>query len=131
MHGLTPRQYRTALTATRRWTLVLQLGQRVLHRKVRRAGLLPIGVTRGAGPAGVAGRERAGSCSRLTCPGTRHASYTPGPSWIAAASLPGTRRPSPALPLSFPRSEEHTSELQSRNDISYAVFCLKKKKKKK
>src|SRR6059058_1210565 len=26
------------------------------------------------------------------------------------------------------RSEEHTSELQSRNDISYAVFCLKKKK---
>src|SRR6059058_2482349 len=23
------------------------------------------------------------------------------------------------------RSEEHTSELQSRNDISYAVFCLK------
>src|SRR6059058_6380693 len=23
-----------------------------------------------------------------------------------------------------PRSEEHTSELQSRNDISYAVFCL-------
>src|SRR6059058_6516898 len=25
------------------------------------------------------------------------------------------------------RSEEHTSELQSRNDISYAVFCLKKK----
>src|ERR1044071_10348549 len=28
------------------------------------------------------------------------------------------------------RSEEHTSELQSRVDISYAVFCLKKKKKK-
>src|SRR6059058_4948752 len=27
-----------------------------------------------------------------------------------------------------PRSEEHTSELQSRNDSSYAVFCLKKKK---
>src|ERR1044071_10294754 len=27
------------------------------------------------------------------------------------------------------RSEEHTSELQSRVDISYAVFCLKKKKK--
>src|ERR1044071_3969685 len=27
--------------------------------------------------------------------------------------------------LSIPRSEEHTSELQSRVDISYAVFCLK------
>src|SRR3546814_1880447 len=29
------------------------------------------------------------------------------------------------------RSEEHTSELQSLMCISYAVFCLKKKKKKK
>src|SRR3546814_5203406 len=42
------------------------------------------------------------------------------------------------LPLSFethqachttPRSEEHTSELQSLMRISYAVFCLKKKQK--
>src|SRR3546814_2785218 len=31
--------------------------------------------------------------------------------------------------LAFPhRSEEHTSELQSLMRISYAVFCLKKKK---
>src|SRR3546814_6023632 len=29
------------------------------------------------------------------------------------------------------RSEEHTSELQSLMRISYAVFCLKKKKRKK
>src|SRR3546814_8862062 len=29
-----------------------------------------------------------------------------------------------------PRSEEHTSELQSLMRISYAVFCLKKKKDK-
>src|SRR3546814_3934328 len=29
----------------------------------------------------------------------------------------------------FIRSEEHTSELQSLMRISYAVFCLKKKKK--
>src|SRR3546814_10050916 len=29
---------------------------------------------------------------------------------------------------SKPRSEEHTSELQSLMRISYAVFCLKKKK---
>src|SRR3546814_5726268 len=28
----------------------------------------------------------------------------------------------------MPRSEEHTSELQSLMRISYAVFCLKKKK---
>src|SRR3546814_1232971 len=31
-------------------------------------------------------------------------------------------------PYAFPRSEEHTSELQSLMRISYAVFCLKKKK---
>src|SRR3546814_4078822 len=31
--------------------------------------------------------------------------------------------------LRTPRSEEHTSELQSLMRISYAVFCLKKKKK--
>src|SRR3546814_4474010 len=31
----------------------------------------------------------------------------------------------------FRRSEEHTSELQSLMRISYAVFCLKQKKKKK
>src|SRR3546814_3870811 len=31
--------------------------------------------------------------------------------------------------LRFHRSEEHTSELQSLMRISYAVFCLKKKKK--
>src|SRR3546814_2589946 len=35
-----------------------------------------------------------------------------------------------ACPPGAPRSEEHTSELQSLMRISYAVFCLKKKKKK-
>src|SRR3546814_4327817 len=33
----------------------------------------------------------------------------------------------PGTPVK-PRSEEHTSELQSLMRISYAVFCLKKKK---
>src|SRR5213075_3537053 len=48
--------------------------------------------------------------------------------------------PTTAFPAAFPaarvyarrspgRSEEHTSELQSRLVTSYAVFCLKKKKK--
>src|SRR3546814_2660157 len=40
---------------------------------------------------------------------------TPAFSWSAA--------------ISVGRSEEHTSELQSLMRISYAVFCLKKKKK--
>src|SRR3546814_10562234 len=35
-----------------------------------------------------------------------------------------------ARPCAHERSEEHTSELQSLMRISYAVFCLKKKKKK-
>src|SRR3546814_9452478 len=38
-------------------------------------------------------------------------------------ALPSRRQTSPAF-----RSEEHTSELQSLMRISYAVFCLKKKK---
>src|SRR3546814_5270863 len=33
-----------------------------------------------------------------------------------------------AIDIGFSRSEEHTSELQSLMRISYAVFCLKKKK---
>src|SRR3546814_3879700 len=42
---------------------------------------------------------------------------------IGGAQLPRPHRiPTPA------RSEEHTSELQSLMRISYAVFCLKKKK---
>src|ERR1044071_10405109 len=47
----------------------------------------------------------------------------------ASAPSPPRRwsRPRPSRPASG-RSEEHTSELQSRVDISYAVFCLKKKK---
>src|SRR3546814_7065775 len=42
-----------------------------------------------------------------------------------SSCLSGCRR------LAFYRSEEHTSELQSLMRISYAVFCLKKKKDKK
>src|SRR3546814_3295272 len=40
----------------------------------------------------------------------------------------GRTRLRTAVPFHPPRSEEHTSELQSLMRISYAVFCLKKKK---
>src|SRR3546814_2833950 len=40
-----------------------------------------------------------------------------------------TAAPARALTRARPRSEEHTSELQSLMRISYAVFCLKKKRK--
>src|SRR3546814_4497720 len=44
------------------------------------------------------------------------------------AMLKGLAGPLADLTL-CPRSEEHTSELQSLMRISYAVFCLKKKNK--
>src|SRR3546814_6005455 len=40
------------------------------------------------------------------------------------------RRKDPRAARKLARSEEHTSELQSLMRISYAVFCLKKKKQK-
>src|SRR3546814_7164324 len=43
-------------------------------------------------------------------------------------ALPDDRRSRGEHALQEPRSEEHTSELQSLMRISYAVFCLKKKK---
>src|SRR3546814_10754454 len=49
-----------------------------------------------------------------------HRGYGQDPCWA-----PQSLRKSPQSQ----RSEEHTSELQSLMRISYAVFCLKKKKK--
>src|SRR3546814_3749171 len=54
------------------------------------------------------------------------------PNCASHAGLIGPkRRPrkAQAFPSTSKRSEEHTSELQSPMRISYAVFCLKKKKK--
>src|SRR3546814_10228043 len=69
------------------------------------------------------------------------------PSWSPAGTTPATPRPVPpgrstkrarttgcrwtSTSATSSRSEEHTSELQSLMRISYAVFCLKKKKEKK
>src|SRR3546814_3355414 len=59
----------------------------------------------------------------------------PGRRWWRSASIRRFRPPPEAVCQAcrlrkFPgtRSEEHTSELQSLMRISYAVFCLKKKK---
>src|SRR3546814_4264873 len=49
---------------------------------------------------------------------------------LMKVDLPALGSPtSPASASSLSRSEEHTSELQSLMRISYAVFCLKNKKK--
>src|SRR5213080_2725502 len=59
--------------------------------------------------------------------------YTLFPYTTLFRSRVGARRPAawgrvPAAGArEHPRSEEHTSELQSHSGISYAVFCLKKK----
>src|SRR3546814_8118751 len=52
---------------------------------------------------------------------------TPAPT-VRPPSRIAKRRPS-SIATGLIRSEEHTSELQSLMRISYAVFCLKKKKK--
>src|SRR3546814_6401008 len=57
--------------------------------------------------------------------------YFTGVEWwrserLTAVVLPVEGKPCIVTP--FFRSEEHTSELQSLMRISYAVFCLKKKK---
>src|SRR3546814_7308895 len=46
---------------------------------------------------------------------------------IDAVNFVSVRARSSLSAVSSPRSEEHTSELQSLMRISYAVFCLKKK----
>src|SRR3546814_8460895 len=70
------------------------------------------------GPTGPGRRERA--------PGSRPRQ----PRGTADAALRVRRLPlHPGLRALRTRSEEHTSELQSLMRISYAVFCLKKKKK--
>src|SRR3546814_3371085 len=49
---------------------------------------------------------------------------------VVLAGLGATRLGSEFIPQLDERSEEHTSELPSLMRISYAVFCLKKKKNK-
>src|SRR3546814_10280481 len=67
-------------------------------------------------------RDMLAPVPRLRSGRTGAANINPWP-FSVPPSLRGTSRPSQAY-----RSEEHTSELQSLMRISYAVFCLKKKK---
>src|SRR3546814_2095520 len=76
----------------------------------------------------------------LSCPSTLHSNTIESfQRSTAAGGLPRDNREKPmsiltrgisaALLAAGMRSEEHTSELQSLMRSSYAVFCLKKKKK--
>src|SRR3546814_4219882 len=55
----------------------------------------------------------------------RHAGVSTYDQDVFVNAVGGVRITEPAADL--PRSEEHTSELQSLMRLSYAVFCLKKK----
>src|SRR3546814_7867468 len=66
---------------------------------------------------------------REICPDARHLGL--GEPQLAVADLRPflLDQPGELLGAGLARSEEHTSELQSLMRISYAVLCLKKKKK--
>src|SRR3546814_10120761 len=66
---------------------------------------------------------RSSPCSRSQPAGVRPVRQAPSLS-LCASGTSGRCSSS----MLFHRSEEHTSELQSLMRISYAVFCLKKKK---
>src|SRR3546814_7135941 len=92
--------------------------------ELRGNGDAPLAIDRGKiGARILAGRHnRHRSAPRIRATGQNF----PGPG-IAGFRLVRLGR---RMPLSYclSRSEEHTSELQSLMRISYAVFCLKKKK---
>src|SRR3546814_10055539 len=73
-------------------------------------------------------RRATGDFDRETAAGREHVRPLDGlrrlVDRLCIAELEGLQRQQHAA-----RSEEHTSELQSLMRISYAVFCLKKKKK--
>src|SRR3546814_1780452 len=66
-------------------------------------------------------------------PALVHLRFRPDPrsATLLRQADPHWYRDLPGRALRDPRSEEHTSELQSLMRLSYAVFCLKKKKKNK
>src|SRR3546814_16140695 len=73
-------------------------------------------------------RSRVARCDRPRLPDRRIVADPRDPRAVRAPFRRRTLRDRRRTDLDRPRSEEHTSELQSLMRISYAVFCLKKKK---
>src|SRR3546814_4258563 len=82
---------------------------------------LPLTSTGGANGGCTAPGASSSACTASSPPS---ASSMPTSTYATPASSSARRTNSPR------RSEEHTSELQSLMRISYAVFCLKKTKRK-
>src|SRR3546814_6744850 len=82
-------------------------------------------------------RRISSNCAQNHCPHLTSVAH-PLKRLVMTSELPKTFEPSAIEARWYPhweskglfRSEEHTSELQSLMRISYAVFCLKKKKHK-
>src|SRR3546814_9888856 len=90
----------------------------------RRAALAPARDPRVLEHAAPADPGYARSAARHRDGGRGGAGFAGRPDRAAAAARPRHRQR--LHPVGAPRSEEHTSELQSLMRISYAVFCLKK-----
>src|SRR3546814_7679861 len=86
----------------------------------------------GARPSGFSIRTGSGSAGESRDKGRlREGGRREGGRFVVVrnrAEVNGRPRPSRDAGRALRRSEEHTSELQSLMRISYAVFCLKKKK---
>src|SRR3546814_8104441 len=65
-----------------------------------------------------------GNAGAIVCIPVRSGAVTVSSASMAEDAIPADQPGFP--PIVVPRSEEHTSELQSLMRISYAVFCLKK-----
>src|SRR3546814_1394309 len=93
-----------------------------LVRSDRLGGRIDI-LGEGRPPTRLSSRHSPSTAGRAIARGYRRASSPAAARWTSrSAPNPIVAGPAP------PRSEEHTSELQSLMRISYAVFCLKKKK---
>src|ERR1043166_10015010 len=79
-------------------------------------------------PAFVGRSEQERAMVALTFPDGARREYPNGISGLDIAKGISPSLAKRTVAMALDRSEEHTSELQSRFGISYAVFCLKKKK---
>src|SRR3546814_9368140 len=80
------------------------------------------------GPRGVGGRGLPADCAEPSEVELEHSVGGIEVERFAPAAAGGVAIPRAERGEALVRSEEHTSELQSLMRISYAVFCLKKKK---
>src|SRR3546814_8969011 len=100
------------------------IGKTGLYREKARQ----IAKARGAGwPSGNPPFDSATPANRSGISATRRRPISEPQSW-QARMMPRRSSASIHRRIHATRSEEHTSELQSLMRISYAVFCLKKKK---